>query len=136
MLDLQGLQLLLAQARREPPGEGRPGAPGIAQLLSRTEAVEEAASGASGWTRGIRFAIRNRKGHGTRPGESPMHLGEKDRTPYESDEGEKEDTPSDPKPAPMRHEPRREMILRAPIRLCGGEAGSSPARASSPGPRT
>jgi len=65
-----------------------------------------------------------------------MRLGEKDRTPYEIDEGEKEDAPSDPKPAPMRHEPRREMILRAPIRLRGGEAGSSPARVSSPPSRT
>lgn len=63
-----------------------------------------------------------------------MRLSEKDRTPYEIDtEVEKEDAPSHPEPAPVRHEPRREMILRAPIRL--GGAGSPPARASFPRPR-
>jgi len=65
-----------------------------------------------------------------------MRLAEKDRTPYEIDtEDEKEDAPSNREPVPVRHEPRREKILRAPIRLCVGGAGSSPARASFPRPR-
>ena len=45
-----------------------------------------------------------------------MRLGERDRAPYEI-ESEKEDAPAHPEPAPMRHEPRRDTILKAPIRL-------------------
>ena len=66
-----------------------------------------------------------------------MRFSEKDRTPYETDsEREKEDAPSDPEPSPVRHEPRRDRILRAPIRLRdGGAAASSPARVSFTLPR-
>jgi hypothetical protein len=62
-----------------------------------------------------------------------MRLGEKDRSPYEIDlEDEKEETPSDPEPAPMRHEPKREMILRAPIRLRTCVENKAPAARSFP----
>jgi hypothetical protein len=64
-----------------------------------------------------------------------MRLGEKDRTPYEIDiEDEKEESPPDPQPSPVRHEPRRDRILRAPIRLRDGGGGSTPTRASFPFP--
>jgi hypothetical protein len=65
-----------------------------------------------------------------------MRLGEKDRTPYEIDiEDEKEETPAEPEPSPVRHEPRRDRILRAPIRLRDGGAVSRATRASFPPPR-
>ena len=61
-----------------------------------------------------------------------MCLGQKDRTPYEI-ESEKEDAPAHPEPVPMRHEPRRDTILRAPIRLAG--PGAEPAKDATSPPR-
>ena len=69
-------------------------------------------------------------------GGSSMRLGEKDPKPYEIEvEDEKEGAPSDPEPTSMRHEPRRELILRAPIRLCDGGRDLSSATELSSYPR-
>ena len=128
-----GLALLSCAWAKSTPGRGPRAAIRIPQPLPGSEAVAEGAATGLRRTRGMRFALQNPTGMKPRPGNS-MRLGEKDRTPYEI-EDEKEDAPSEPEPAPVRHEPRREMILRAPIRLRVGGAGTSPAPATFPRPR-
>lgn len=62
-----------------------------------------------------------------------MRLGEKDRTPYEI-ESEKEDAPANPEPLPIRHEPRRDTILRAPVKLVNPHDEQRPGEAPAPRP--